>query len=100
MPEYSHSDLRIPGFSRGKKIQVRINGRPFTAHEGETVHALLTANGLYGLRKTRKTGEPRGALCGMGICYECRVTIDGKPDQQACMTQVREDMEIIIHEQA
>ena len=98
MSEPGSADLRIPGFCRGRKIQVRVNGQPFTAYEGETVHGLLTAHGLYGLRKTRKTGEPRGALCGMGVCYECRVTIDGKPDQQACMTRVRDHMEIIIHE--
>ncbi|WP_022666329.1 (2Fe-2S)-binding protein [Desulfospira joergensenii] len=91
-------DLRISKFKRGKRITVRVNGQRLAAYEGETVHALLTANGLYGLRKTRKTGQIRGALCGMGVCYECRVTIDGKPGQQACMTRVKENMEIFTHD--
>jgi hypothetical protein len=30
------------------------------------------------------TGQPRGPLCGMGICYECRLTIDGRPHQKSC----------------
>jgi len=37
-------------------------------------------------------GEPRAPLCGMGVCYECRVTIDGVPHQRACMILVRDGM--------
>ena len=96
----NQAPLRIPGAPRGKEVQVRVNGRLLTAYEGETVHALLTAQGLYAMRKTRKQGRARGALCGMGVCYECRVTIDGVPDRQACMTRVRNHMEIEIHDDA
>jgi aerobic-type carbon monoxide dehydrogenase small subunit (CoxS/CutS family) len=40
------------------------------------------------------TGEPRGPLCGMGICFECRVTIDGHPHCRACQTEAVEGMRI------
>jgi sarcosine oxidase subunit alpha len=39
-------------------------------------------------------GEPRAALCGMGICFECRVTIDGRTHQRGCMTIVVEGMDV------
>jgi sarcosine oxidase subunit alpha len=41
---------------------------------------------------TKKTA--RGGFCGMGVCQECRVTVDGRPDQRACMTEVRDGMEV------
>jgi sarcosine oxidase subunit alpha len=88
------TDLRIACADRGSKITLRVDGIPFTAYEGETVHAALLAAGIRALRITRKTGEPRGIFCGMGICYECRVTINGVPDQRACMTLVAEGMRI------
>lgn len=40
------------------------------------------------------SGELRNVLCGMGVCFECRVTIDGRPHQRACMVSVREGMRI------
>jgi predicted molibdopterin-dependent oxidoreductase YjgC len=38
------------------------------------------------------SGQPRTALCGMGVCHECRVTIDGRAHQRACMTTVADGM--------
>jgi D-hydroxyproline dehydrogenase subunit gamma len=88
------TDLRISCANRGRQIILRVDGVPCTAYEGETVHAALLAAGIRALRIARKTGEPRGIFCGMGICYECRVTINGVPDQQACMTLATDGMQI------
>lgn len=90
-------DLRIPSADRGKQIFIKVNGTPVTAHEGETVHAALTAAGIYPLRQTL-SGEARGAFCGMGLCYECLVTVDHIPDQRACLTVVQDGMEIQTHD--
>jgi sarcosine oxidase subunit alpha len=89
--------LRIPSAARGKQITITVNGIPVTAYEGETVHAALTAAGIYPLRQTL-SGETRGAFCGMGLCYECLVTVNHIPDQQACMTRVQDGMEIQTHD--
>lgn len=91
-------DLRIPGISRGNLVTIVINGREFKAHEGESVHAALLAAGFRVLRSSDKSGEPRGLFCGMGICYDCLVTINGIPGQRACMASVTNRMEIIVHE--
>lgn len=92
------TDLRIASLSRGAKITIIVNGRPCKAYEGETVHAALLAAGYRVLRKTSKTHQPRGIFCGMGVCYDCLVTINGVPNQRACMTPVKDRMEIRVDE--
>jgi predicted molibdopterin-dependent oxidoreductase YjgC len=94
MDREAGKNLRIPFSGRGRKITLLVDGRPCVAHEGETVHAALLAAGIRTLRTAGKTGEPRGIFCGMGICCECRVTINGVPDQLACMTLAADSMQI------
>ncbi len=71
-----------------------INGQSVAAHEGQTVAALLLQTGHDRLRRS-VAGEPRGPLCAMGICFECRVTINGRPQQLACMTPCEPGMEVV-----
>lgn len=89
-------DLRIHcDQQKGRPVSITVNGRIIEAYEGESVHSAMTAAGIRTLR-TRKSGDPRGVFCGMGICYECLVTIDNIPDRRACMTPVTDHMEITI----
>jgi hypothetical protein len=64
-------------------IGFTLNGRPATAAAGCSVAVAALANGVTEFRRSA-TGQPRGPLCGMGICYECRLTIDGRPHQKSC----------------
>jgi len=89
-------NLRIPSLSRGAEIRILINGREVAAYEGETVLAALIASGVRTLRRSHFHGEGRGLLCGMGVCYECRVSINGQAGRRACMTEVEDRMEIGI----
>ncbi len=60
---------------------------------GISVAAALLANrGLF--FRLSDDGEARGMFCGMGVCYDCLVEIDGKPDQRACMVHVEDGMNI------
>lgn len=61
--------------------------------EGATLAAARAKQGIDATR-TSVSGEPRGPLCGMGICFECRVTVDGQPHVRACQTPAREGMEV------
>jgi aerobic-type carbon monoxide dehydrogenase small subunit (CoxS/CutS family) len=70
-----------------------VDDRAVRAHIGETVAAALVADGAPALRRTRG-GAPRGLYCGMGVCFECLVVVDGVPNTRACMTWVRDGMEI------
>lgn len=95
-------DLRITSVLRGKKIQLIVDGKSVKAYEGETVHAALTAAGIRRLKDSKsnhsKSNRARGIFCGMGICYECLVTINQLTDQRACMTIVEDQMEIYTDE--
>lgn len=74
-------------------ICIRINGEDHRATAGSTVAAALLNNGFLAIRSS-VTGEPRAPLCGMGICFECRVTIDGMRNVRSCIEPVREGMEV------
>ena len=91
------TDLRIKTRRRGKRVRLRVDGRPITAYSGETVFAALLAEGVKALRQPSKdqAKTARGGFCGMGVCQECRVMVDGLPDQRACMTEVRDGMEVV-----
>ena len=73
-------------------IAITVDGRTLETREGTTVAAALLNAGIP--IRTSVTGEPRTALCAMGICHECRVTVDGHPHQRACMVFVAPDMRV------
>ena len=68
-------------------VRIRIDGTTYDVSEGASVAAALINAGVWRFRESR-SGAPRGPVCGMGTCYECRVTIDGVRQQRACMRVV------------
>lgn len=74
-------------------VRVQLNGEYVQVPAGVSVAASIFASGAVALRHS-VTGEPRSALCGMGICFECRVTIDGAPNSRSCQVNVRDGMVI------
>ena len=74
-------------------VSVKVNGVPVSLPAGATVAAAIFLLGEVAFRRSVR-GEPRGPLCGMGICFECRVTIDGCPHARSCQTRCRPGMEI------
>ncbi|MFN0107000.1 MAG: (2Fe-2S)-binding protein [Bryobacteraceae bacterium] len=72
---------------------IRWNGKEIAAQEGATVAAALLGAGV-GHFRTSTIGQPRAPLCAMGVCMECRVTIDGHPHSLACQTLCRPGMEV------
>lgn len=85
--------LAAHGLERGAPVTVTVDGRPTTAYVGESVAVALMADGELTMRTTAG-GEPRGLFCGMGVCYDCIVIVDGVPGTRACITWVREGMDI------
>jgi predicted molibdopterin-dependent oxidoreductase YjgC len=87
---------RLPlthGLQRGPSVTLTVDGRPVPAHLGETVAAALLADDVAQLRTTAG-GEPRGVFCGMGVCFDCLVVVDGVPNTRACMTWVADGMDV------
>lgn len=81
------TDLRIQqGVTRGQPFLIQVNGQMVTAYPGETIASVLLAAGWHKFRHTALSGEPRGLFCGMGLCFDCLVTVNGKPNIRACIT--------------
>ncbi len=76
-----------------RPVTLTFEGQPVPARAGETVAAALAAAGHAAFRTTPH-GAPRGLWCGMGVCFDCIVTVDGRPAQRACMTKVADGMRI------
>ncbi|WP_329003987.1 2Fe-2S iron-sulfur cluster-binding protein [Kribbella sp. NBC_00709] len=69
-------------------VDVTVDGHPVAAHAGQTVAAVLLANGRDTWRTTRLQDRPRGVFCGIGACQDCLVTVNGLPDVRACQRTI------------
>ena len=74
-------------------VSIRVDGRDARVPAGITVAAALLDAHVVAFRRS-SGGEPRGPLCGMGTCYECRVTINGVAHRRACLAPVVDGMAI------
>jgi D-hydroxyproline dehydrogenase subunit gamma len=77
------------------RVEISLNGRTVSVDHGSTVAAALLSLGETAFRVS-ESGEPRAPLCGMGTCYECRVTIDGVEQCRACLVRVRPGMRVLV----
>ncbi|HZS03568.1 MAG TPA: (2Fe-2S)-binding protein [Blastocatellia bacterium] len=74
-------------------VSLSVNGRAVTMPEGSTVSAAVAVSGAPAFRRS-VTGEPRAPVCGMGICFECRVTINGHAHARSCQILCRDGMDV------
>jgi hypothetical protein len=79
---------RPAGSGPGAEVEILVDGRPVRALAGQSVAGALHQAGVDVLGRNPVTGEPRGAFCGMGVCFECELTINDVPGSRACMTHV------------
>ncbi len=78
-------------------IVLTVNGKGVSVQAGATVAAAVAIAGVTGFRRS-VTGEPRAPLCGMGICFECRVTINGQEHCRSCQIACEAGMEVRTNE--
>ena len=76
------------GIQRGQPLEIDVDGKKIAAYPGETVATAMIAAGLRTFRHTSDKNEPRGMFCGIGLCFECRMVINGVPNTRACQTLV------------
>lgn len=70
------------------------DGRDLRFQPGQTVGAALVAAGVRSWRTTRRQGRPRGIFCGIGVCFDCLLTVDGRPNVRACLVTAQEGMDV------
>ena len=75
-------------------ITICVNGVAVDVPAGTSVAVAVLRSGKSGFRRS-VSGEARGPLCGMGICFECRVTIDGLSQSVSCQIECRPGMDVI-----
>jgi D-hydroxyproline dehydrogenase subunit alpha len=78
-----------------ERVRFTLAGRHVEADADASLLATLWNCGTRAVR-TSVSGAPRGPLCAMGTCFECRVTVDGEPHVRACLTRVREGMAVAL----
>jgi predicted molibdopterin-dependent oxidoreductase YjgC len=83
---------RLPG---APAFTIQFDEERVVAAPGQTVAAALWAAGIRAWRTSRDGGTPRGLFCGIGACFECLATIDGEPNQRACLVPARPDMVVV-----
>jgi sarcosine oxidase subunit alpha len=74
-------------------VTIVVDGVPRRADANATLAASLFAAGVTAFRRDL-SGRPRAPVCGMGTCFECRVTVDGVADVRACLEPVRDGMQV------
>jgi D-hydroxyproline dehydrogenase subunit gamma len=65
-------------------IEIIVDGQRHRVPEGTPLAAALLRLGITTFRISSQ-GESRAPLCGMGTCFECRVTVDGRRHQRSCL---------------
>ena len=78
------------------RVRIHVNGHPLEVPAGISVAAAVARLQLPCRRSV--SGQWRAPFCGMGVCFECRMRIDGQAQQRACMTQVRNGMQVSTDE--
>ncbi len=77
-------------------VTLRFEGREVVAARGDSVAAALLAAGVTVFRESPLSGAPRAPFCMIGNCFECLLDIDGEPNRQGCMTEVRDGMQVRV----
>ena len=86
------SSSLLPSVKRGPLVKITVDGKLIEAYEGETVATALLSAGIRTFNVSQNNKKPRGLYCGMGVCYECLVSINGIHGQRACITPVESGM--------
>ena len=100
-----HAHLAHVGQSAASQGQGAISAllleeRRFPPSEEFRAEANASDPGIYdraiseGVARFPGGGEPRGIFCGMGVCFDCLVVVDGVTNTRACAAWAREGMDV------
>jgi D-hydroxyproline dehydrogenase subunit gamma len=70
-------------------LRITVDGEPFNGRDGQTIAGVLLASGRRAWRRG-PSGAPRGVFCGIGVCFDCLVTVNGVRDVRACRRRARD----------
>jgi hypothetical protein len=70
-------------------FEITVDGRPLPAEPGQTIAAALLTSGMATWRRTRFGDAPRGLFCGIGVCFDCLVTVNDRRSVRACLIEAQ-----------
>jgi sarcosine oxidase subunit alpha len=76
-----------------ERVNLLVNGKPLSVPAGLTLAVALAKAGIKGFRRSVR-GQARGPVCGMGTCFECRVTVNGRGHCRSYLTPCQNGMEV------
>ncbi|MFI9030662.1 (2Fe-2S)-binding protein [Streptomyces sp. NPDC053560] len=82
-PRLFRTPARTPGQRPERPLRITVDGEPVTGIAGQSIAGVLLAAGRTSWR-TARSGAPRGVFCGIGVCFDCVLTVNGVPDVRAC----------------
>lgn len=89
--------LRVSQVQRGDAFEIEVDGQPVSAYPGETIASVLLAAGMRAFQQSGDEKAPSRLYCGMGVCMQCLVTVDGTRSCQACKTLAQPGMKVETH---
>lgn len=75
-------------------VRITVDGEPVEGIAGQSIAGVLLGSGRLSWRETAVSGKPRGVFCGIGVCFDCLVTVDGVPDVRACQRRACDGDEV------
>lgn len=81
------------------QLRLTVDGETLVAHPGQTIAGAMLASGRRSWRTTARDRRPRGLFCGIGVCFDCLVTVNGIRDIRACQRLVRDKDVVELQEE-
>ena len=82
------SDRIVPGTEDA--VRIELDGTPVDGLRGQTIAGVLLGSGVLAWRRTSGSGKPRGVFCGIGVCFDCIVEVNGVRDIRACQRRAQD----------
>jgi predicted molibdopterin-dependent oxidoreductase YjgC len=93
------NSIRLSSFKRGEQVAIEVDGQEIVAYQGETVATAFLASGINTFYTSIEVfNAPNRLFCGMGVCMQCLVTINGQTSHKACQTMVQTGMKVETHD--
>ena len=89
--------IRLAKYERGRSFEIEVDGNRLIAYEGETVATALLAAGIQTFHHSSPGNEPSRLYCGLGVCMQCLVTVNGVASCQACQMLAQPGMKVEIN---
>ena len=71
-------------------VTITVDGSEVRGVAGQSIGGVLLAGGRLGFRRTSAHDRPRGVFCGIGVCFDCLVVVNGVEDVRACQRKARD----------